>query len=173
MELIIKIALLVSFFIAVFLRQSIPVPVYWSLFLFMLILVGLFYLISYWVSRRDVERVRGSRLPPEGMSFFAVHKVSNNVSDDMYARGRLEFSSEGASFYVRAPKKERTRELPCALTWSLPASHIVSVEKKQVSAWKRGIMLCLDDGQSAVFSSFQASRSLEKIAAALGLSDKN
>ncbi|AEC02668.1 hypothetical protein Spico_1465 [Parasphaerochaeta coccoides DSM 17374] len=167
MELIIKIALLVSFFLAVFLRQSIPVPLYWGLFVFMLALVGAYYLISYWVSRRDAARVRGTALPPDGMSFFAVRKVSDNVSDDMYSRGRLEFFNEGVFFYVRLPKKQRTRDVPCSLVWSVQAAHVLSVAKTRTAVWKRGIILVLDDERTEVFTSFKAFRAIEKISGML------
>ena len=162
MKTLLKLLLLALTLIVVFISPSyLGIVAYYMIFPLLFFLVFLFYLVSYWVSDADVQKV--------GKQGYALSLFCGKVppsGDGDLTRGRLVFTENEVTLYQRL-QKGRTRQTPVQEVWSLPVSEIRSLGVGKVLGLRRGLILYLDEG-SVSFLSGKAVKQKEAIIRALG-----
>jgi hypothetical protein len=134
------------------------------IFPLLFLLVFLYYVVSYWVSEKDVQKVREKEY---NLSLFCG-KVPPSGDGDLL-RGRLVIGESKLALYQRL-QKGRTRQTPCEEVWSLDISEIRSLGVGKVLGLRKGLILYLDEG-SVSFLSGKAAKQKEAIIKALGWED--
>lgn len=165
MKILLKMLLLGLTLVVVFISPSyIGIVAYYMIFPLLFLLVFLYYVVSYWVSEKDMQKVR-----KEGynLSLFCG-KVPPSGDGDLL-RGRLAIGEDELKLYQRL-QKGRTRQTPCEEVWSLDVSEIRSMGVGKVFGMRRGLILYLDEG-SVSFLSGKAAKQKEAIIKALGWAD--
>ena len=162
MKTLLKLMLLGLTLVVVFISPSyIGIVAYYMIFPLLFFLVFLFYIISYWVSETDVQKVRD-----DGYTFSLFCGKEPQIGDGDLTRGRLVFAEENVKLYQRV-QKGRTKKIPAQEVWSLDVSEIRSLGVGKVSGMRKGLILYLDEG-SVSFLSGKAVKQKEAIIAALG-----
>lgn len=162
MKILLKVLLLGLTLVVVFISPAyLGIVVYYMIFPLLFFLVFLFYVVSYWVSEADVQKVRKDGY---ALSLFCG-KVPPSGDGDL-TRGRLVISDNDVTLYQRV-QKGRTRATPAVKVWSLPVSEIRSLGVGKVLGLRKGLILYLDEG-SASFLSGKAVKQKEAIIKALG-----
>jgi len=162
MKILLKLLLLGLTLVVVFISPSyIGIVAYYMIFPLLFFLVFLYYIVSYWVSEKDVQKVR-----KEGyaLSLFCG-KVPPSGDDDLI-RGRLVINEDEVKLYQRL-QKGRKKQTPCEEVWSLDVSEIRSLGVGKVLGIRKGLILYLDEG-SVSFLSGKAVKQKEEIIEALG-----
>lgn len=173
MEIIIKILLLGAFGCFVFFYQTLSPLGYGILLAFMLCLMGAFYVVSYWVSRKDISRLRSLSGvgTGDGHSFFGVRRNASVPGGERYTRGRLLVTADIVTLYRRLPVKERVSSVTCESFWSCRASDIVSLEAAGESM-RRGITFTLQDGETMTFLSYRTWKQIDVLGELLHIATK-
>jgi len=162
MKNLLKLLLLGLTFAVVFISPSdIGIVAYYMIFPLQFFLVFLYYIISYGVSEKDVQKVR-----KEGytLSLFCG-KVPPSGDDDLI-RGRLVINERAVKLYQRL-KTGRNKQTPCEEVWSMDVSEIRSLAVGKVLGIRKGLILYHDEG-SVSFLSGKAVKQKEAIIQALG-----
>ena len=162
MKILLKLLLLSLTLVVVFISPSyIGIVAYYLIFPLLFLLVFFYYIVSYWVSEADIQKVR-----KEGytLSLFCG-KVPFGGDGDL-TRGRLVFTEDAVTLYQRL-QKGRTRKKPAEEVWSLEVSEIRSLGVGKVIGMRKGLILYLDEG-SVSFLSGKAVKQKEAIIEALG-----
>lgn len=164
MKGIVKFAVLLLVGIVVFFRSKIPsVTVYWLIFVLLFILVGLLFVLFYWVSKKDVEKV-SSRKPKFSMFTSRIPETK----DSELHRGRMVIDQEEIALYQRTPDRERTQQTPCVKTWFEPLENLATIDFGEVDYRKKGLILYFTDGSQVKFSQRKMKKNKEMILQALG-----
>lgn len=151
MKTILKLLLLAAFAIVVFVpRSTMGSSLYWSLFVFMFLILLAYYRIAYWVRVADVKAVTDE---PIRFSLYCA-KIPPIATDDL-VRGRLVVTDVRLALYQR-DQKRGVRE---AWTASLDDIERVSIEKARLA--KRTLILSLSGGKEAKFT-FSAIKRMQK-----------
>ena len=162
MKILLKLLLLGLTLVVVFISPSyIGIVAYYMIFPLLFFLVFLYYIVSYWVSEKDVQKVRKVGY---NLSLFCG-KVPPSGDGDLL-RGRLVFTESQVTLYQRM-QKGRKRQPPCEEVWSLDVSEIRSLGVGKVFGMRKGLILYLDDG-SVSFLSGKAVKQKEAIIKAIG-----
>ncbi|NBK20474.1 MAG: hypothetical protein EOM68_00395 [Spirochaetia bacterium] len=165
MKILLKMLLLGLTLVVVFISPSyIGIVAYYMIFPLLFLLVFLYYVVSYWVSEKDVQKVREKEY---NLSLFCG-KVPPSGDGDLL-RGRLVIGESKLALYQRL-QKGRTRQTPCEEVWSLDISEIRSLGVGKVLGLRKGLILYLDEG-SVSFLSGKAAKQKEAIIKALGWED--
>ncbi|MBI9093910.1 MAG: hypothetical protein JEY71_03400 [Sphaerochaeta sp.] len=165
MKILLKLLLLGLTLVVVFISPSyIGIVAYYLIFPLLFFLVFLYYVVSYWVSDSDVQKVRKEGYP---LSLFCG-KVPPSGDGDL-TRGRLVITENTVKLYQRL-QKGRTKKTPCEEVWSLEVSEIRSLALGKVLGLRKGLILYLDEG-SVSFLSGKAVKQKEAIVEALGWED--
>lgn len=165
MKILLKMLLLGLTLVVVFISPSyIGIVAYYMIFPLLFLLVFLYYVVSYWVSEKDVQKVREKEY---NLSLFCG-KVPPSGDGDLL-RGRLVIGESKLALYQRL-QKGRTRQTPCEEVWSLAISEIRSLGVGKVLGLRKGLILYLDEG-SVSFLSGKAAKQKEAIIKALGWED--
>jgi len=165
MKILLKLLLLGLTLVVVFISPSyIGIVTYYMIFPLLFILVFLYYIVSYWVSEKDVQKIRKEGYP---FSLFCG-KVPSSGDDDLI-RGRLVINERTVKLYQRL-QKGRKSQTPCEEVWSLDVSEIRSLAVGKVIGIRKGLILYLDEG-SVSFLSGKAVKQKEAIIKALGWDD--
>ncbi len=162
MKILLKFLLLALTLVVVFISPvRIGIVAYYMIFPLLFFLVFLFYIISYWVSDSDVQKVR-----QEGYEYsLYCGKLPPSGEGDLL-RGRLVITEQGVKLYQRVQKK-RTKQTPCTEVWSLDVSSIRSLGFGKVLGARKGLIFYLDE-ESVSFLSRKAVKQKETIIKALG-----
>lgn len=165
MKTLLKILMLALVLVVVFVPPlTIGIVLYYLIFPLLFFVVFLFFLVSHWVSDRDVAKVRS-----EGFAFSLFCAQEPALGEGEPVRGRLVFSDKDVTLYRRIAKG-RTRRRPCEPVWSLAVEELATFAVGKVYGGKRGITLFLHEG-SVQFSSWTAHRKKDAIVTALGWDD--
>jgi len=158
MKILIKLMLIATFAVVVFLPQGIIASwLYWSMFVLMFFLLWIFYWTSYWVGIKTVETLCGE---PILFSMFCG-KVPPIASEDL-VRGRLVVTSSQLMLF----QKKEAKGYACV--WSLPINGIASFEVGKAVASRKGLILNLVDGTDARFTYMRMGKRKSEFTAALG-----
>lgn len=167
MKNLLKLLLLALTLVVVFVSPvQIGIVAYYMIFPLLFFLVFLFYIVSYWVSESDVEKVRS-----EGYEYSLFCGKNPPSGDGDLLRGRLVITEKDVKLYQRV-QKGRTRKAPCVEAWSLDVSSIRSLGFGKVHGVRKGLILYLDEG-SVSFLGRNAVKQKEEILEALGWGDKS
>ncbi len=166
MKTLLKLLLLGLTLVVVFISPlRIGIVAYYMIFPLLFFLVFLFYLVSYWVSDADVQKVR-----KEPYQFSLFCGMSPPSGDGDLVRGRLVITEEDVKLYQRLAKG-RTRKTPCAEVYSLEVSSIRSLGFGKAEGARKGLIFSLDEG-SVSFLTRRAIKQKEAIIQALGWEEK-
>lgn len=162
MKILLKFLLLALTLVVVFVSPiRIGIVAYYSIFPLLFFLVFLFYVVSYWVSDSDVQKVR-----QEGYEYsLYCGKLPPSGEGDLL-RGRLVITDQEVKLYQRV-QKGRTKKTPCTEVWSLDVPSIRSLGFGKVLGVRKGLIFYLDE-ESVSFLSRKASKQKEAIINALG-----
>lgn len=134
MRYILRILLIVNFFVLVFIpRNTIGVMNYWLLFGTLIIIAVLFLYNEYYVSKKSVEKILKHKIEYS----LICEKVPTDENGD-FLRGRLVIYNSMILFY----KKEKNK---IVLAWSKPIDEIDSIEFGKLSTKKKGFTLLTSD----------------------------
>ncbi len=162
MKILLKLLLLGLTLVVVFISPAyIGIVAYYMIFPLLFFLVFLYYIVSYWVSEKDVQKVRKERY---NLSLFCGKMPPSGDGDLL--RGRLVFTESEVALYQRLQKR-RTRKTPCEEVWSLDISEIRSLAVGKVLGMRKGLILYLDEG-SVSFLSGKVVKQKEAIIEAIG-----
>jgi Ca2+/Na+ antiporter len=162
MKILLKILLLGLTLVVVFISPvTIGLVAYYMMFPLLFFLVFLYYIVFYWVSDSDVQKVRKEEYT---LSLFCGKMPSTGDGD--LTRGRLVFTEDNVKLYQRL-QKGRTKKTPAQEVWSLEVSEIRSLGVGKVLGLRKGLILYLDEG-SVSFLSGKVIKQKEAIIKALG-----
>lgn len=162
MKRLLSVLILVLFGLAVFIPQeTISTFLYWSMFLGILILLVVYWFVSYWVSLEKAAEVIAG---PIRFSLFCA-KVPPATSEDL-VRGRLVIAGNQISLIQR--KKDKGKPVSFVSVWDYPIDRITAISFAKVVGWRNGFVLELDKNDQASFVSIQARRLKPVIIEALG-----
>jgi hypothetical protein len=137
---------------------------YYALFPLLFLLVYLFYRVSYWVSEKDVRKVRSE---PSTLSFFCAMVPSLGEGD--LTRGRLVIDHQQLVLYKKTDKG-RTKKIPCKPVWNLAVSDLQSIGFGPVLSVRKGLILYVGEN-SYRFVYTGAKKHKKAITQALGWKD--
>ncbi|HLW21777.1 MAG TPA: hypothetical protein VKZ39_01160 [Sphaerochaetaceae bacterium] len=162
MKTLLKILLLVLFAVVIFMPSNqIALWAYWSLFLFMFVVLYLYYRSSYWVSDSDVSTVYDG---PIKFSVFAG-KVPPMTSEDL-VRGRLVVTERSVDLYQRY--RNRNNGQRARLVWSVDIESIEGFTIGRVVGFRGGVTFSIADKDDARFTIFFMKSKKEALTKALG-----
>ncbi|AEV30246.1 hypothetical protein SpiGrapes_2485 [Sphaerochaeta pleomorpha str. Grapes] len=165
MKTIIKACLLALTLVIVFFSPAkIGVVLYYSLFPLLFVLVYLFYLISYGVSEKDVQKVRNE---PYTLSFFCGMVPPLGEGD--LIRGRLVIDHKQLVLYKRSDTAW-SKDVPCKPVWNLDVSELSSIGVGPVLSVRKGLVFYVGEN-SFRFVYAKAKKQKSKIVEALGWSE--
>ena len=165
MKTIIKACLLALTLVIVFFSPAkIGVALYYSLFPLLFVLVYFFYLISYGVSEKDVQKVRSE---PYTLSFFCAMVPPLGEGD--LIRGRLVIDHKQLVLYKRSDTA-RSKDAPCKPVWNLDVSELSSIGVGPVLSVRKGLVLYVGENAHR-FVYAKAKKQKNRIVEALGWSN--
>lgn len=142
MRYILRILIIVNFFVLVFIpRTTIGVLNYWLLFLVLFIIAFLYLMKEYYVSKKAVKKI----LKNDFDYSISCEKIPYDDSED-FIRGRLVIYNSMILLY----KKEKSKVV---LSWSKAIEEIDSIEFGKTSNKKNGFILICDN-QRIEFSNY-------------------
>jgi energy-coupling factor transporter transmembrane protein EcfT len=168
MKNLIKILLLASFAVVVFLpNRALADGLYWLLFFTMFFLLFLYYRFSYWVGVKQVESVIGE---PVLFSMFCG-KVPPIAAEDL-VRGRLVVTSSRVVLYQKNTDRNRSAD-PCVPVWTVDIGGITGFSIGKVVALRKGLILYLQEGGDARFTYMMMVKKKDAFTEALGWMDSS
>lgn len=148
MKTLLKILLIALFAVVIFMpTNQLTQLTYWSLFLFMFVVLYLYYRFSYWVSEADVATVDDE---PVRFSVFAG-LVPPMTSEDL-VRGRLVVTDRKIGLYQRY--RNKNNEQRARLIWSAPIDTIEGFTIGRVIGFRGGVTFSVTGKDSAKFTVF-------------------
>ena len=148
MKNLLKFLLIALFAVVIFLpTNQLTQLAYWSLFLFMFVVLYLYYRFSYWVSEADVATVTAE---PIRFSVFAG-KVPPMTSEDL-VRGRLVVTDQKIGLYQRY--RNRNTDQRARLVWSAPIDSVEGFTIGRVIGFRGGVTFSITDKDEANFTVF-------------------
>lgn len=162
MKRLISVALVALFGLAVFMPDKTTAPwLYWSLFVLMFALLGLYWYVSYWVSPAAAAQAVGEPL------FYSMPcaKVPPAATEDL-VRGRLVVTSTHVHLVIKT--KRAGSPTSFASVWSTPICSIKSISFGKVIGMRHGMFMELEHEDVAKFVSTRAKSHKEHLIKAFG-----